>query len=550
MKKKHIVFNGKAITTDASIILDLYKDDANVPYRDNPVVAARVNGVLTSLKKEIKENSEIEPIRVLSSYGKRVYRKSLCMLLQAASASLYNDKTLVIGHSLGDGFYFSYRDHFKADIKALEEKMRETIRENKEFDLINLSEEEAIKYTEEHNLIETKKLLETEGASEYSFYSLDGVLAVDYEPMLPYAKTLEVWELREYEDGLLLRYPQARSFDKILAFTDNQLLFSVFKENKRIAENIGLESLGALNMMVRDGKIDEAIAISEALMHRRISNIADDIANRKKIKLVTISGPSSSGKTTFSLKLSMELKALGFDPVKISLDDYYHTTENIPLDEDGKRDYEVLEALNIDLFRSQIDALLKGEDVHLASFSFKESMTTYKKEATHLSDNSILVLEGIHGLNPKLFEMSDDDITYRIYISALTQLNLDSKSRISTTDNRMLRRMIRDARTRGTSATETLLMWPSVERGEKNHIFPYQNNADAMINSALEYELGVLALYAIPLLKSVKKESGYAFTTAQRLLSFLSLIYPISPENVPKDSILREFIGGSVFSVT
>ncbi len=550
MNKKHIVLNGKHIETEETILLDLFKDEARLPYKENPVVAATVNGVVISLKKEIKDNSEIKPIRLFSPFGKRVYRKSLCMLLQTASAALYKDKTLVIGHSLGDGFYFSYRDHFKADVKALEERMRAIINQNKEINLISLSSEEAIRYTEEHNLIETQKLLETEGESEYSFYSLDGMLSVDYEPMLPYSKTIEIWELREYEDGLLLRYPQARSSDRIRQFTDNPLLFSVFKENKRIAENIGLESLGALNMITRDGRIDEAITISEALMHRRISNIADDIAKRRNIKLVTISGPSSSGKTTFSLKLSMELKALGFDPIKISLDDYYHTTSSIPLDEDGKRDYEVLEALNLELFREQIEELLKGKDVHLASFSFKESKTSYREKAIHLENNSIIVIEGIHGLNPGLFSEIDDELTYRIYISALTQLNLDSRSRISTTDNRMLRRMIRDARTRGTSATETLKMWPSVERGEKNHIFPYQNNADAMINSALEYELGVLALYAIPLLKSVKKESGEAFTTAQRLLSFLSLIYPISPESVPKDSILREFIGGSVFSVT
>ncbi len=549
MAVKHIILDGKTSETKSSTLLELFQKEARLPYSENPIVAATVNGVLTPLQQEIKDGSEISPIRLFSPFGKRVYRKSLCMLLLYASQKLYNDKTLVIGHSLGDGFYFSYRDHFKADAAALEAKMREAIAKDEEIQLVTLSDEEAEEHVKRNKLTETEKLLETEGFSSYSFFSLSGVLAVDYEPMLPYVKTIDVWELREYQDGLLLRYPQSRHKESILPFTDNPLLFSVFKENKKIAENIGLESLGALNIALRDRKIEEAIVISEAMMHRRISNIADDIKKRGTVKIVTISGPSSSGKTTFSLKLSMELKALGFDPIKISLDDYYLTDSFIPLDDEGKRDYEVLEALNLELFKEQIDSLLKGEEVHLASFSFKKKETTFREESVKLKENSIVVIEGIHGLNPKLFEGYDEHLIYKIYISALTQLNLDSRSRISTTDNRILRRIVRDSRTRGTSVTETLKMWPSVEQGEKNHIFPYQNNADAMINSALEYELGVLALYAIPLLKSVKKESGEAFTNAQRLLSFLSFVYPISPESVPNDSILREFIGGSVFSV-
>ena len=361
-------------------------------------------------------------------------------------------------------------------------------------------------------------------------------------------KDLKLWELREYEDGLLLRYPQSRSPYSLLPFTDNPLLFSVFKENKEYASILGISSIGELNAKIARGEIQKTILLAEALQRRRISDISRMIKQREKVKAVFIAGPSSSGKTTFSLKLSDELRVDGYTPLKISLDDYYLTSDKIPLDENGERDYEVLESLDLDLLGKQLTALLNGEEVHLASFSFKEKKTTFREKSVRMDENTILVVEGIHGLNPHLIPRTiPEESIFRVYISALTEVNLDTRSRISTTDNRILRRMIRDNRTRGFDASETLSRFPSVERGEKNHIFPFQNNADVMINSALEYELGVLRPYAIPLLRSVGKENKEAYATAERLLDFLEFIFPIPSEYVPEDSLLREFIGGSVY---
>ncbi len=550
MDIKTIKADGRCIRTEMKLLLDLYKEESNLPYSENPVVAATANGILRSLREEIEDNAVVGSIRLFSQFGKRVYRKSLCLLLSYASSLLYPDRTLVIGHSLGDGFYFSYRDGFKPDINALKSVMEGAIREDLSIDIIRKRNDEAERYAEERNLRETLKLLRSRNDESYEFTAIGNFMSVYYEPVLPSLRILEVWDLMDYQDGLLLRYPQSRHPMSLMDFSDNPLLFSVFRDNKRIAGNLGLESLGALNEAVSNGNINEKILLSEIAMQKRISEAADDIEKRGSIKCVFISGPSSSGKTTFSMKLALELRALGYDPIKISLDDYYLKRELIPIDKDGEKDYEVLDALNLELFRSQLNSLLKGDSVNLASFSFKEQRTEFSATPVSMNDDSILIIEGIHGLNPALVPDIDSSVIYRIYISALTQLNLDSKSRISTTDNRILRRLVRDARTRGFDAVETLSRWPSVERGEKSNIFPYQNNADIMVNSALEYELGVLSVYAVPLLKSVRKETGAPFTTARRLLEFLSLIYPISSETVPADSILREFIGGSAFNAT
>lgn len=519
-------------------------------YSDNPVVAALVNGELKSLNSTYHENTNIVPVRLFSNLGKRVYRKSLCFLLCYASAKLFPERNLVIGHSLGDGFYFYYRNKEKPDIPKLKERMEKAIKENLPIELKSLPFQAALQYVKDHNLIETEKLLLTSNNSRYKFCSLDGVLEVYYEPMLKETGLLQVWDLIEYEDGMLLRYPQSRNPEKIMEFVDNPLLFSVFKENKKVAKTLDIGSLGALNLKQRENKIQESILLSESLQRKHIADIGLMIKNKGNVKAVFIAGPSSSGKTTFSLKLVNELILNGYKPIKISLDDYYLPIEQVPVDSNGEKDFEVLESLDLGLFREQLHDLISGKEVCLASYDFKKRHHFFCDEPTHLEENSILVIEGIHGLNPNLVPDLDKSLSFKIYISALTQLNLDSRSRISTTDNRILRRMVRDNRTRNLDAVETLSRWPSVERGEKSHIFPYQNNADVMINSALEYELGVLAPYAIPLLRSVSVADGECYATARRLLSFLELVYPIPAEDVPSDSIIREFIGGSVYNAT
>ena len=547
MEKIIVRIDGTEMTTGTGTELLGLVDRYSINYMDNPIAAAYVNGSIVSLREKLEGNAEIKTIRTVSPEGKRIYRKSLCFLLCYASALIAPDRTLIIGHSLGDGFFFRYRDGHKPDTEKLRKAMEDAVRDNLPIDLVTLTAEEALKYSEDRHLEETKKLLLTENGSEYRFARLGTCYEMYYEPMLPSAGYIGLWELMDYEGGLLLRYPQSRSPFQIMPFADNPLLFSVFSENKRISSVLGIESLGDLNMKIADGSITETIRLSESLQRQRIVSIARAIKEKGTVKAVFIAGPSSSGKTTSSMKLTDELRLLGYDPIRLSLDDYYLSEKDIPLDENGEKDFDVLHSLDIPLFRSQLTDLAEGREIHPAVHSFREKKTVLSDETLKMEENSILIIEGIHGLNPALIADFPEEMVFRVYISALTQVNLDTRSRISTTDNRILRRMVRDARTRGITASETLRRWPQVERGEKNNIFPFQNNADVMINSALEYELPVIATYAIPLLKSVKKEDGEPYAVARRLLEFLSIVYPLPSDIVPPDSTLREFIGGSIY---
>lgn len=547
MEKIIVRIDGTEMTTGTGTELLGLVDRYSINYMDNPIAAAYVNGSIVSLREKLEGNAEIKTIRTISPEGKRIYRKSLCFLLCYASALIAPDRTLIIGHSLGDGFFFRYRDGHKPDTEKLRKAMEDAVRDNLPIDLVTLTAEEALKYSEDRHLEETKKLLLTENGSEYRFARLGTCYEMYYEPMLPSAGYIGLWELMDYEGGLLLRYPQSRSPFQIMPFADNPLLFSVFSENKRISSVLGIESLGDLNMKIADGSITETIRLSESLQRQRIVSIARAIKEKGTVKAVFIAGPSSSGKTTSSMKLTDELRLLGYDPIRLSLDDYYLSEKDIPLDENGEKDFDVLHSLDIPLFRSQLTDLAEGREIHPAVHSFREKKTVLSNETLKMEENSILIIEGIHGLNPALIADFPEEMVFRVYISALTQVNLDTRSRISTTDNRILRRMVRDARTRGITASETLRRWPQVERGEKNNIFPFQNNADVMINSALEYELPVIATYAIPLLKSVKKEDGEPYAVARRLLEFLSIVYPLPSDIVPPDSTLREFIGGSIY---
>ena len=547
MEKIKVLIDGVEIAAEAGTELLSLVDRYSISYMDNPIAAAYVNGYIVSLRERVEGNAEIKTIRMISQEGKRVYRKSLCFLLCYASALIAPERTLIIGHSLGDGFFFRYRDGMKPDTDKLRKAMQDAVRDNLPIDIVTLSAEEAIAYSENRRLDETKKLLMTENGSDYRFAKMGTCYELYHEPMLPSAGYIGLWELMDYQGGLLLRYPQSRSPFQIMPFSDNPLLFSVFRENKRISEILEIRSLGDLNMKIADGSITETIRLSESLQRQRIASIASAIKEKESVKAVFIAGPSSSGKTTSSMKLTDELKILGYEPIRLSLDDYYLSEPDIPVDENGEKDFDVLHSLDIPLFRSQLSDLTVGKEIHPASHSFKEKKTVLSENTIRMGDKSILIIEGIHGLNPALIADFPEDLVFRVYISALTQVNLDTRLRISTTDNRILRRMVRDNRTRGITASETLKRWPQVERGEKNNIFPFQNNADVMINSALEYELPVLSVYAIPLLKSVKKEDGEPYAVARRLIDFLSLIYPMPSEQVPPDSTLREFIGGSIY---
>ncbi|WP_320129979.1 nucleoside kinase [uncultured Sphaerochaeta sp.] len=531
----------------------LLDGDKECSYFDNPYIGSLVNHELHSCSKPLMSECTLEPVKLFGDMGKRMYRHTLCYLLCSAVSMLYPDRKLVIGHSLGDGYYFSFDDEYtleSSDIETIANTMHNLVSQNLPIELVTLPYNEALSYFNERQFKQTEALLSTRNDPVIELYRLLGYLDISYEPLLGRTGLLQVWELRPYQEkGMLLRYPRSYDFQQLDTFKDNPLLFSVFKEYKAWGNILDIRSLGQLNTMGNQNTIGSFIRLAEALQQKKIANIADQINNRGNIKFIFIAGPSSSGKTTFAHKLCTQLQVLGKKTIKISLDNYYLDTDLVPKDEEGKPDLEALEAIDVVQFQKTLNDLGSSKPVHLPLFDFKTTTRVYEPDEAIMDKRTLLVIEGIHGMNPKLISNIDKDMVYRIYISALTQLNLDDHNRISTTDNRLIRRIVRDNRTRGTNAEATLSMWPSVQRGENRNIFPYQNNADIMINSALDYELGVLAPFAQPLLKMVKPSQEATYETARRLLRFLDNVNPIASTLVPQDSLLREFIGGSEYNV-
>lgn len=522
-------------------------------YKDNPYVGAIVNGELHSCTRRLLADCTVEPVHLFSDMGKRVYRHSISYLLCAAVSMLYPHRRLIIGHALGDGYYFRFDDKLTLgidDIEAIEKTMRTLVKEDLPIEEVTLTYRAALAYFEQNNFHHTTALLSTRNDPKITLYRLQGYLDISYEPLLARTGQMEVWELIPYQSrGMLLRYPRSHNVLSLDPFIDNPKLFAVFREYKRWGSILNVQSLGQLNKLGNAQQIESFIRLAEALQEKKIVNTADLIADRSEVKAVLIAGPSSSGKTTFAHKLAIQLQVLGKKTIQISMDNYYLSPDKVPKDEFGKPDLEAVEALDIQSFQDDLHALIGGEAVHLPRYDFKTLTRTFDEEACQLDNRTVLIIEGIHGMNPVLTNSIDREGLFKIYISALTQINLDDHNRISTTDNRILRRIVRDHRTRGTDAETTLNMWPSVHRGEDRYIFPYQSNADVMINSALDYELGVLATYAQPLLRMVKPSAGAAYETARRLLRFLEHANPIPDTLVPSDSLLREFIGGSEFGV-
>jgi uridine kinase len=535
-----------------TVVKDLHLNPEHPVYADNPVIGLRMNNEILSFGAKLMVDADIEPIYLFSNIGKRMYRHTLSYLLAYASEQLFPDRRLIVGHALGDGFYYTFDGMYaldESDVDKLSDALKQIVDANLRIHQGTIGYQQALEHFREKGYTATELLLSYRNDPTLELYRCGEFMDITYEPLLPYTGMMSIWELRSYGDrGMLLRYPLSNNFLAIAPFRDNPKLFSVFRENKIWGSILKVSCLGEMNAICGTREIFTFIRMNEDLQHRRISQIADLISEKGTVKVVFISGPSSSGKTTFAIRLAIQLRLLGFNPIQISLDNYYRPKDQVPLDEEGKPDLETLDALDLDLFQDNLNALYAGEDVDLPKFSFKgNGERYYEHKPISLKNNTILVIEGIHGLNPRLIPGVDRKTTFKIYISALTQLNLDDHNRISTTDNRILRRIVRDNRTRSTTAQMTLEMWPSVERGETQHIFPYQNEADIMINSALEYELPVLKPYVEPLLKTVKPEAREAYPTARRLLSFLENVYPIPADLVPSDSLLREFIGGSEF---
>lgn len=526
------------------------KTEARAESKTGDLIAALVNNKLVSLSYRVTVNADIKPVYSGSPEGATVYRQTLCYLLAIAVRRIFPDRRLIISHSLGEGYYY-YFDGMESvsgeDLKSLETRMRSLVREDFPIIRRELSYRDALKHFEETNQLDTALLLQQRNDAKVHVYVCGDFIDLAHGPLAPSTGSVCCFELRNLDQGFLLRFPAVGEPDTIRPYRDIPNLANIYKEYKAWGKILQVNSVGRLNDTIAKKKIAEFIRVAEALHNKKIASIADSIlARRDEVKAVLIAGPSSSGKTTFTKKLTIQLQVVGFNPVAVSLDDYFLPRDRTPLDEEGNYDFEALEALDVELINRQFLDLFEGREVLIPDFDFKTGSRGDGGKALRMGERNILLIEGIHGLNDRLTHLIPPKFKYKIYVSALTQLNLDDHNRISTTDNRLLRRMVRDYNFRGYSALDTLSRWPSVRRGENRNIFPFQNNADSAFNTALDYELAVLKTYAEPLLKTIKTFHDY-YNEAVRLLSFLGNFSPVPANLVPRQSILREFIGDSGF---
>ena len=538
--------NQKIETTEAEIGTQVFNFMPEFSINGNQLVAAKVNNELTSLDAKLEFDCKVEPVYNNTKEGMSVYRRSLCLLL-ATAAHRINPKTrLIVGNSICYGYYYTF-DGEKIPAKSLKQEMEKLISRDLRIKTEYVSWEQAAALFEKLNLKETRKQLNHTCKSKILINTIEDFSDMYFGPLVLSTGALQVFDLIEYQDGLLLRFPKTKCPSQLPAFKDEPELFSLFKQYKEWGKRVNVLSAASLNDMVANGKINDFIDIAETHQEKCISDIASQIVKSKKVRVVLIAGPSSSGKTTSAKKLGLELQAMGYTPKLISLDCYYAGRDKAPLDENGKPDYECLEALNVELLNQNLVDLFAGKEVNIPSYDFHTGTSYFEdKNKMTLADNEILIMEGIHGLNPKLTAKVPEECKFKIYLSALTQLNLDDHNRISTSDNRLIRRIVRDNNFRGKPAEGTIAMWPSVQKGEELHIFPFHNNADAILNTALDYELSILRVYAAPLLRRVPPTMA-EYSEAQRLLNFLENFATIAPTEVPPRSIIREFIGGSAF---
>ena len=536
-----------------SSLLDIYYGfNLNFPYQ---VVSAKVNNRSEGLNFRVYNNKDVEFLDVRDQSGMRTYVRSLCFVLFKAVTELFPDGKLFVEHPVSKGYFCNLRIGRPIeleDVTRIKQRMQEIIAENISYHRIECHTAEAVRVFSERGMNDKVKLLETSGSLYTYYYTLGDTIDYYYGNLLPSTGYLKLFDIVKYYDGLLLRIPNKDNPDVLEEVVKQEKMLDVFKEYLNWSYITGLNNAGDFNIACEEGHATDLINVGEALQEKKIAQIADTIFHRgengNRVKLVLISGPSSSGKTTFSKRLSIQLMTNGLKPFPISLDNYFVDREETPLDENGNYDYESLYALDLELFNQQLQALLRGEEVELPRFNFSLGKKEYKGDKLKIEDNTILILEGIHALNPELTPHIPEEKKFKIYVSALTTISLDDHNWIPTTDNRLLRRIIRDFNYRGYSARETISRWPSVRAGEDKWIFPYQENADVMFNSALIYELAVLKPYVEAQLFGIERECP-EYLEAKRLLKFLDYFVGVPTEDIPKNSILREFVGGSCFDV-
>lgn len=518
------------------------------------IMLAFVNYKLSELRKTIHSDATVRFVTVDEDAGYKTYTRGLTLvLLKAVYQELgrENVKKVAVEYTIDSGIYCDFDGIVKLNeeiLQRIEDRMRDIVSKDLLFDKKSIDTDEAIGLFEQYKMYDKQKLFKYRRVSKANIYNLDGFEDYFYGYM-PYSTgCLNYFRLFLYDEGFIMLLPHCKAPEVLPEFTDRPKFFQTVKESNEWGKSMDVDTIGALNDVIAAGQMSDLILVQESLQEKKIAEIAAKIAASKDKKFVMIAGPSSSGKTTFSHRLSIQLRTFGLKPHPIGVDDYFVDRDKTPVDENGNYNFECLEAIDVEQFNKDMTDLLEGKTVELPSFNFKAGKREYKGNFKQLGPNDILVIEGIHGLNDKLSYSLPRESKFKIYISALTSLNIDEHNRIHTTDGRLLRRMVRDARTRGTAAKETIAMWKSVRSGEENYIFPFQEEADVMFNSAMIYELAVLKPYVEPILFGIPRDCP-EYVEAKRLLKFMDYVIGVSSEEVPHNSILREFIGGSIFKV-
>lgn len=539
-KKTQKVANGSTLS-------DIFSS-FNLKMEHGPV-SAKVNNKVEGMHYRVYNNKDIEFLDMRTSSGSRAYTRTLFFVLCKAVQDLYPGHDVVIDIPVSNGFYVDVRlerDVTADDVDCIRKRMQEIVDARMPIRRYMVPTEDAIALFEEKGDVEKVKLLRTSGSLYTTYYKIGEYVDFYYGTLLTNTSQLYLFGLEKYYDGMLLRIPSLKNPDELGEVTRQDKMFEIFKEHHHWQDIIGIRTVGDFNAAVDAGHATDIINISEALQEKKIAQIAEQIAARSGVKLVLLAGPSSSGKTTSCKRLSIQLAVNGLKPLQISLDDYFVDRERTPKDENGEYDYESIYALDLQKINDQFNALFRGEEVELPKYDFQSGKSKKSGQRLKMNDNNVLVVEGIHALNPELTAQIPNEQIFRVYASALTTILLDNHNYIPTTDNRLLRRIIRDYKYRGVSAQDTIHRWPSVRAGENKWIFPFQENADAMLNTAMLYELAVLKMQAEPLLEQVP-ENCDEYAEAYRLLKFLKYFKGIPFNNLPPTSLLREFLGGSSF---
>ena len=536
---------------EGSSLLDIYNGfNLAMPYGP---VSAKVNNKVESLDFRVYYNKDIEFLDITSSSGMRTYVRSLFFILVKAVEELYPQGSISLEHPISKGYFCKLhidRTIGLDDVQRIKQKMQEIIAADIPYTRTESHTEEVVRLFEKRGMMDKARLLDTYGQLYSYYYQLGDTVDCYYSSLVPSTGYIRLFDIVKYYDGLLLRIPSRENPTKLEEVVKQEKMLEVFQEYHRWNQILGISTVGDLNVACNEGHATDLINVSEALQEKKIAQIADEITHRdqdgKRVKLVLISGPSSSGKTTFSKRLSIQLMTNGLKPYPISLDDYFVNRNDTPLDENGKHDFESLYAVDLPFFEEQLRTLLNGGEVELPRYNFTTGKREMSGKKLRIDEHMILIIEGIHALNPALTPHIPNENKYKVYVSALTTILLDNHNYIPTTDNRLLRRIIRDYKYRNYSAEETIARWPSVREGEEKWIFPYQENADAMFNSALLFELAVLKDYVEPVLRKVPNRCP-EYSEAHRLLRFLNYFVSVQDKELPPTSLLREFLGGSSF---